>query len=336
MIKHIYIILAVVLFIVVNGFAQNKPNIIVVLADDIGVGDISKYRSLHTNDIKIETPNIDKLATAGVMFTNVHAPAALCATSRYAIMTGNHNYRSPLPWGVWGGYAKSVFTPKTLTLGRLMQQANYTTAFIGKWHLGTSFNTFGDHSKIYKSEKKGIDLNIDIRKIVDDGPSQNGFDYNFTLPSGIQNVPYAAYENDEWFPLKSNSEISIINFEYMDNLGYTFDKNEGYGDSNWNPSEIGPLIINKAVSYIEKQAKSEKPFFMYYCSQAVHTPHAPPAELNGIKIAGTTPSKHMDMIKELDVQVGMIVDELKKQGIYENTVIVFTSDNGGLHTDGDT
>ena len=98
--------------------AQNKPNVIVILADDLGVGDVSKYRRLHTSDIKMETPNIDKLAESGMMFTNAHAPAALCATSRYAIMTGNHNYRSPLPWGVWSGYAKSVFTPETLTLGR--------------------------------------------------------------------------------------------------------------------------------------------------------------------------------------------------------------------------
>ncbi|MDO6425055.1 sulfatase-like hydrolase/transferase, partial [Saccharophagus degradans] len=92
--------------------------------------------------------------------------------------------------------------------------------------------------------------------------------------------------------------------------------------------EIGPLLANKAVNFIADKAKSDKPFFMYYCSQAVHTPHMASEELNGVKIAGTTPSRHMDMIKELDVQVGMMVEELKKQGIYENTVFIFTSDNG--------
>ena len=94
------------------------------------------------------------------------------------------------------------------------------------------------------------------------------------------------------------------------------------GDSNWNPHQIRPLLVGKAVDFISVNAKKEKPFFMYYCSQAVHEPHAPPAELNGVKIAGTTPSKHMDMIKELDVQIGMMIAELKKQGIYENTVFI--------------
>ena len=317
--------------------AQKAPNIIVVLADDVGTGDISKYRSLHTDAIKIETPNIDKLATEGMFFTNAHAPAALCATSRYAIMTGNHNYRSPLPWGVWIGYAESVFTPETMTLGRLMKKADYQTAFIGKWHLGTDFGRHSNPTKPYRTRNKNkIDLDLNIEKIIGGGPMQNGFDYSFTLPSGIQNVPYAVYENDQWFPLRKDSQIGIINKLYMESLGIELDKNQGLGDSKWNPKQIGPLLVNKAVDYISKKAKEDKPFFIYYCSQAVHTPHTPADELNGIKIAGTTPSKHMDMIKELDVQMGMLVQELKKQGVYENTVFIFTSDNGGLHIDGDT
>lgn len=320
----------------VTVFSQEQPNIIVVLADDIGVGDISKYRGMHTNDIKIETPAIDKLASEGMVFTNAHAPASLCATSRYAIMTGNHNYRSPLPWGVWGGYSPGVFTNKTLTLGRLMKKANYNTAFLGKWHLGTQFKSKSHPQEIFIGNRKEPSLEVDITKIAGHGPSQNGFDYSFTLPSGIQNEPYAAYENDKWLPLKPSSKIAFIDKAYMKSIGHELDKKEGLGDSNWEPRDIGPLLVNKATSYIAEYAHKEKPFFMYYCSQAVHTPHARAIELNGVKIAGTTPSKHMDMIKELDVQMGMLIAELKKQGIYDNTVFIFTSDNGGLHTDGDT
>ncbi|GAA4237864.1 arylsulfatase [Postechiella marina] len=340
--ENIYLVLLWVLLINFSVAAQNsskrKPNVIVVLADDVGVGDISKYRRLHNPKIIVETPNIDKLAETGMMFTNAHAPAALCATSRYSIMTGNYNYRSPLPWGVWGGYAKGVFTNKTLTLGRLMQQANYNTAFIGKWHLGTGFRDKRDSSKIYdyKSEKDKFNINVDISKIVSDGPSQNGFDYNFTLPSGIQSVPYTAYENDEWYPLNKHSLIGIVDAAYYKKLGFVLNKKEGYGDSMWQPSEIGPLIANKAVKYIKENANKEKPFFMYYCSQAVHSPHAPPEEIGGVKIKGTTPSSHLDMVKELDVQIKMLVDAVKEQGIYENTVFIFTSDNGGLHVSGDT
>ncbi|MDV7185921.1 arylsulfatase [Lutibacter sp. TH_r2] len=314
-----------------------KPNIIVVLADDVGVGDISKYRRLHNPKIIVETPNIDKLAEGGMLFTNAHAPASLCATSRYSIMTGNYNFRSPLPWGVWSGYAQSVFTSETLTLGRLMKKADYNTAFVGKWHLGTGFRDKTNPEKIYELKRgKTLNLNVDITKIVADGPMQNGFDYSFTLPSGIQNEPYAAYENDEWYPLNEKSLIGLIDADYCNRLGFELDKKEGLGDSRWNPSEIGPLIVNKAVDYIKENANKDKPFFMYYCSQAVHTPHMAPEELDGVKIKGTTPSKHLDMVKELDIQMKMMIDELKKQGIYENTVFIFTSDNGGLHTDGGT
>lgn len=335
------VILSVLLMYSTSNAQENtklKPNIIVVLADDVGVGDISKYRRLHNPKIIVETPNIDKLADSGMMFTNAHAPAALCATSRYSIMTGNYNYRSPLPWGVWGGYSKGVFTNETLTLGRLMKNASYNTAFIGKWHLGTGFRDKRHPEKIYdpKSDKDKFNINVDISKIVSDGPSQNGFDYSFTLPSGIQNVPYAAYENDEWFPLEKHSLIGIVDAAFYKKLGFTLDKKEGYGDSMWQPSKIGPLIASKAVNYIKENANKEQPFFMYYCSQAVHTPHAAPEEIDGVKIKGTTPSKHLDMVRELDTQIKMMIDELKRQGVYENTVFIFTSDNGGLHVDGDT
>ncbi|QVY66109.1 arylsulfatase [Polaribacter sp. Q13] len=313
-----------------------KPNIIVVLADDVGVGDISHFRKLHKGKIVLETPNIDTLASEGMYFTQAHAPAALCATSRYSIMTGNNNYRSPNPWGVWSGYAKSSISKEQLTLGRVMQKANYKTAFFGKWHLGTDFASKSDPNKVFQMTRNKLSLNVDIRKIKDFGPNQNGFDYSVTLPSGIQNEPYSIYENDVWLPLKKNSKIALIDSVYMKSIGTVLDKKVGLGDSNWLPSKIGPILANKAVKYITDNAKKEKPFFMYYCSQAVHTPHMAAAELNGVKIAGTTPSKHIDMIKELDVQIGMMVAALKKQGVYDNTLIIFTSDNGGLHVDGET
>ncbi|WP_111708234.1 sulfatase family protein [Lutibacter citreus] len=334
------IISSVVCIILAFGFSakaqkNDKPNVIVVLADDLGTGDISHYRRLHSNKIILETPHIDQLANEGMIFTNAHSPAALCATSRYAIMTGNSCYRSKEGWGVWGGYSKSVIQDEQLTLGRLMKQANYNTAFFGKWHIGTSFPR-KDNSEVSfisnRQEKKNPRVPIDITKILY-GPKQLGFDYSLSLPAGIQNMPYAIYENHEWLKMRDNSTIRVIDKEYMDNLGTDHFNKPGYGDSNWNPSEIGPILANKAVDYIAKNAHNEEPFFMYYCSQAVHTPHDPPTEINGIKIKGTTPSKHLDMVKELDEQVGMLINELKQQGIYENTVIIFTSDNGGLGSD---
>lgn len=316
--------------------AQERPNIVVILADDLGVGDVSKYRRMHTDKIIMETPNIDALAEDGMIFTNGYSPSALSATSRYGIMTGSCNYRSPKPWGVWGGYEKGVFTDETLTLGRLMKRADYNTAFIGKWHMGTQFRERSNPNKIYNARENRNIVDVDITKIVGDGPSQNGFDYNFTLPSGIQSVPYAMYENDEWYPMDKRSMIGVIDTAYSVRMNFHLEKKVGLGDSMWDPSRVGPMIAHKAVDYIRTQSEAVNPFFLYYCSQAVHTPHCAPDSLDGVKIKGATKSNHMDMITELDVQVKMITDELKRQGVYDNTIIIFTSDNGGLHVDGNT
>lgn len=331
MMKKIITLLVLVCFFT-NAFAQKKdtrPNIIVVLADDIGVGDISKYRRIHSNNIILETPSIDNLATEGIMFTDAHSPAALCATSRYAIMTGNSNFRSTAPWGVWSGYAKTAIKKDQMTLGKLMKQANYNTAFFGKWHLGITFKSKNNPEKLYFDKNGKVDYDVDISKIII-GPKQLGFDYSLSLPAGIQGPPYAFYENHEWMKLKPDSKIKMIDENYMKNINLKLDKNPGYGDSNWDPHKVGGILATKATAYIAENAKKDKPFFMYYCSQAVHVPHAPIDKLDGKKIKGTTPSLHLDMVKELDTQMGMLVAELKKQGVYENTVFIFTSDNGGL------
>ncbi|MEW4925460.1 arylsulfatase [Algibacter sp. 2305UL17-15] len=311
-------------------FAQDRPNVIVILADDIGTGDVSHYRRLHSDNIIVETPTLDKLVKEGIIFTDAHSPAALCAPTRYAIMTGNHCYRSYAPWGVWGAYQPSPIEPNQLTLGKLMKNAGYKTSFFGKWGFGMDFGRKDDPNKVYRSPRKEHELDVDISKVIDKGPAQNGFDYSYMYPAGIQAEPYAVYENGIMKPLKEDSEIILITQEYTKALGFKLDKKAGLGDSHWNSFNAGKLLVDKAVGFIERNSKKETPFFMYYCSQAVHKPHTPSKELNGIKIAGTTPSNHLDMVKELDIQLEMLIQTLKKQGVYDNTLIIFTSDNGGL------
>ncbi|NJB35212.1 sulfatase family protein [Croceivirga sp. JEA036] len=310
--------------------AQEKPNVIVILADDLGLGDLSFYRKKHTANIILETPALDYLAENGVAFTNAHAPASLCAPSRYAIMTGNHCYRSEYPWGVWGSYQKSPIKNDQLTLGKLMQNAGYHTGFFGKWHLGGDFKRKSNPTTIYRGPRNKPQLDIDITKIMGGGPSYQGFDYSLTFMAGIQDVPYAVFENSDYLPLASDSEITFITQKKMDKLGVTLDKDEGLGDSHWNPHKMGPLLINKALDYIDAQADKEKPFFMYYSSLAVHLPHTPAAFLNGVKVANTTPSKHLDMVKELDIQIEMLLSKLREKQLLDNTLILLTSDNGGL------
>ncbi|SFF67718.1 Arylsulfatase A [Salegentibacter agarivorans] len=325
MIKSILIIVS--LICTVNIYAQQKPNVIVVLADDIGIGDISHYRKMHSNNIILKTPTLDKLAKSGMLFTNAHSPAALCAPTRYAVMTGNNSYRSYAPWGVWGAYQQSPVKTDQLTLGKVMKNAGYSTGFFGKWGFGMDFYRKGDTTKIYRGDRSKLELDVDIKQIAGRGPIENGFDYSITYPSGIQDVPYAVYENQKWMPLTDDSKIDLITQDKMDRIGVTLDKDEGLGDSAWNPHHMGPLLVNKAIDFIQRQ---DSPFFMYYCSLAVHLPHTPSDKLNNKRVAGTTPSSHLDMVKELDIQMEMLVQTLKDRGIYDNTIIIFTSDNGGL------
>jgi len=310
--------------------AQNKnPNIVVVLADDIGLGDVSGYRRAHSNNIIVETPQLDQLMKEGIHFTDAHSPTALCAPSRYSVMTGNNSYHSYAPWGVWGSYEESPIKKTDLTLGKLLKKAGYQTAFFGKWHLGGDWYRKGSTTEVYRGPRWKIQTEVDITQIKGAGPRQNGFDYSFMLPSGIQDVPYAAYENGKWYPFKETSKIGLITKKKASKINVKLDKDEGLGDTEWNPFQIGPLLAEKAVNFINTTA-SDHPFFMYYCTQAVHKPHTPTDQFNGKKVKGSTPSYHLDMVKEMDLQIQSLVNALKKKGVYDNTVFIFTSDNGGL------
>jgi len=299
--------------------AQQKPNIVLIMADDIGQGDIGVYHTLRTGDKPvIPTPNIDKLASAGMVFTDAHSPASLCAPTRFSMMTGNYAFRNKkAPWGAWGELKYSEMDTAFTTIGRIAKQGGYTTAFFGKWGMDGLMSSL-------PSDYSGFEH-------TDLGPEYYGFDYSYWMPDGIQYHPYMHFENSHWVKLKPDSKITEVTFEqskYLPEWGTRH--REGPGDSNWDPAIAGPVLAEKAVSFINRQKKSDKPFFIYYCSQAVHEPHTPPAKLGKTKIAGKTEFAHGDMIWELDVQVGEIVKALKKNGVYENTLIVITSDNGGL------
>ncbi|MDC0176658.1 arylsulfatase [Polaribacter sp.] len=316
----IFIILGIIISIQMDA-QENKPNIVVIMADDIGLGDIGYYHRLRTGKEPLApTPNLDKIAKESMRFTDAHSPAPLCAPTRFSMITGNYSYRNQRSYGVWSPDADALIDSNNFTsVGRIAKKGGYTTAFFGKWGLGGSWVKKRGTKTDYTQENAGA--------------LTYGFDYALELPEGIQNKPYAFYENQKWMKLKPNSvlkDLDAVQTQYA--YAKKHKKRGGIGDSNWNPADVGFILADKAVQYIEKQ-KQEKPFYMYYCSQAVHIPHAPPKTFNGEKIEGSTPGFHGDMIKELDLQVGMIVAALKKTGAYENTLFIFTSDNGGLTFD---
>ena len=318
-------------------FANERPNIVLIMADDIGLGDVSHHvRTQLKKEPVFETPALDALAKDSLWFTDGHSATSLCSPTRYCVMSGNNNYRSNAPWGVWGTFRTSAFKKGDATLGSVVKDAGYKTGFVGKWHLGGDFRDL-QTGNVYRGTDDGdISDNVDVKQIVGAGPKDCGFDYDFTLPCGIQGPIYIAYENEKWFPLAKDSEIVYLS---QDNAIHPKDmtsKGPGMGDSGWDTREMGKLLSKKAVEFIDSNAKTDEPFFLYYCSPMAHVPHCPPVDFDGKKINGATPSRHLDMVVDLDQQVNRIVTALKSTGAYDNTLLVFVSDNGGLQVDKDT
>ncbi|MDG1241372.1 MAG: arylsulfatase [Opitutae bacterium] len=304
-----------------------KPNVVVILADDLGLGDIGRHHLERTGNAPLApTPAIDALWNEGMWFTDAHSPAALCAPSRYSVMTGNYNFRSYKPGGVWGTFDLSALSESDTTLGTVAQAGGYTTGFVGKWHMGGDFYATGTTNITRQLDDESTPEQVDMSVWVGKGPQNLGFDYDFTVACGVQGPTYVAHENGVWYPWDTGSTLI-----YYDNPDFISDKGPGIGDSNWNSRELNILLADKAVDFIASSAAGEAPFMLYYCSPAVHLPHTPPAAIDGDPIAGTTPSDHLDMNRVLDLEVKKIVDALKAAGVYDNTLIIFTSDNGGLN-----
>jgi arylsulfatase A-like enzyme len=308
-----------------------QPNIVVVFADDLGPGDINVYHKERTGKASpIPTPNMDTLVASGMRFDDAHAPNSLCAPSRFSMLTGNYSWRNYLPFGCWVPFVRSGIDGKFATSARIAKAGGYATAFFGKWGCGGELKTADGQTVTYKNKTEA-----DYSRIYK-AANHHGFDYAYELPSGIQGTPLAYYENGRWDKLDPDSKLISVGPKQN---GYSVSRKHRdqsfMGDSNWDPTIAGPRLAAKAVGYVRKQAKGkpDQPFFIYYCSQAVHIPHTPTAELDGVKIAGTTPGVHGDMVKELDTQVGLLIKALKETGAWQNTLFILTSDNGGLRPD---
>lgn len=313
-----------------ESFAS-KPNVVVIFADDLGPGDVNTYHKERTGKASpIPTPTMDRLIQSGIRFDDAHAPNSLCAPSRFSMLTGNYSWRNYNPFGCWPPFVDSGVDPKFTTSARIAKAGGYATAFFGKWGCGGKIKTTGGQDLSYKNKAKA-----DWTRIYN-AANHHGFDYAYELPTGIQGTPLAYYENGQWDKLKPSSKL--ISVGPVQN-GYSVSRKhkdlECAGDSHWDPTLAGPRLAEKAVAYVKKHRseKPKQPFFLYYCSQAVHIPHAPAKTLDGVKILGSTPGVHGDMVRELDTQVGMIIKVLKETGAWKNTLFILTSDNGGLSPD---
>ncbi len=311
--------------------AAEKPNIIVILADDIGYGDLGCYGATT-----VKTPNLDRLAREGRRFTDAHSPASTCTPTRRALLTGTYSWRQQPGSSIAPGDAPLLIPPGTVTLPSILKQAGYTTGLVGKWHLGLG-------------GEGGPDWNTDIKP----GPLDLGFDDTFHMAATGDRVPcvyiqnrrvvgldpadpitvsYKAKvgadptgaENPELLKLKHTHghDMTIVNG--VGRIGWM----TGGKAARWKDEDMADTWAAKAIDFIERSR--EKPFFLYLATHGIHVPRVPHPRFVGTSQSGT----RGDVINELDDTVGKVLAALDRLKLTDNTLVIFSSDNGGVLDDG--
>ena len=295
--RHHFILGIIGLFSANISTGQTQPpNIVLIVADDFGYGSLNSYGA----DKKlVRTPHIDRLAEQGMRFTHAHTPASICTPTRYGILTGQYPWRSKLKFGVTSPIDELLPDPERVTVADYLKERGYTTAHIGKWHLG------------YGKEP------LDYTQSMTPGPVDLGFDYHFGVPQNHGDMLGVYIENDHIYNLKS---------EKVDKYSRTFygPAYIGYDAPQRVDKDVMDELTDRSIEWIKKQTKTN-PFFLYFAAVAVHHPITPSDYMRGLSDCGP----YGDFIQDLDLSVGRIIETLEYKGLMENTIVVFTSDNGG-------
>ncbi|MDX1700701.1 MAG: arylsulfatase [Melioribacteraceae bacterium] len=289
---------------------SQKPNVILIYADDLGYGDVTSYNP----ESKIKTPNIDKLANEGMRFTDAHSPASFCTPSRYSILTGKYCWRARSTSELQGGYGNPIIQEDEMTLGNLFRKNGYKTAAIGKWHVGMRWTLKDGFSQDDQEQET-----VDHEKPIKFSPIDQGFDYYFgTSGCTSDDPPFAFIENRDVIgtPLTFGADHNVI----------------GDGDwlkdilmaPGWRHEDADTIFTNKAIQFIEEQTEKGNPFFVYLPLSLPHIPWAPAEFVKGTTGAGP----RGDLVALLDYCVGELTHKLESLGIEKETIIIFTSDNG--------
>ncbi len=296
-----------------------RPNIIFILADDLGYGDV---KCLNPQG-KIATPHLDRLAAGGMIFTDAHSSSAVCSPTRYGILTGRYNWRSRLKSGVLGGLSPRLIEERRMTVASLLKQHGYTTTCIGKWHLGLAWVKFPGKEvselNIERPEQVG---SVDFAKPFTNGPLAVGFDSYFGIAASLDMVPYTFLENDRVTKLPTETQKFVMMTGREG--GAT---REGPTAPGFTTEGVLPALTRRAVEFIglhAAEAKAGKPFFIYMPLNAPHTPIAPTAEWLGK--SGLNP--YADFVMQTDWSIGQVMEAVEKGGIAADTLIIVTSDNG--------
>ena len=282
------------------GAAQAaNPNIIFILADDMGIGDISGFNE----DSKIHTTHLDEMCAHGIRFTDAHSNSAVSTPSRYGILTGRYAFRTSLKTGTLVGFSAPLIDRDRSTLATMLGKQGYNTAAIGKWHLGWNW-------------AKDENNNVDYSKPITDGPTTRGFDYFYGISASLDMSPYVYVEND--------MPTALPDRELKEDKGGLLLQRKGPLGADFITEDVLPNIWRRSVQYIKDQKDSDKPFFLYVPLTAPHTPILPTEEYQGK--SGLSP--YGDFVLMIDDMVGDIIETLKQTGQYDNTIVIFASDNG--------
>ena len=314
--------------------AQEKPNVLILYTDDLGYGDLSCYGARA-----IATPQIDWLAQNGLQFTDAHCTASTCTPSRFSLISGRYAWRKS-GTNILPGNANLTIPTDITTLPKIFQRAGYFTGVVGKWHLGM-----------------GSSSPIDWNKKISPGPGEIGFDYSFIFPATADRTPTVFMENQNVIGLDTADQIEVsyaepfagemLGKDHPELLKMKSDINQGHNGhivnavsrigfmkggkrAEWTDEELGFTFNTKAVDFIDESIKKKQPFFLYYAIHDIHVPRVPASMFKGKSKLGY----RGDAILEMDHTVGVILHALRERGILNNTLVIFSSDNGPVLNDG--
>jgi arylsulfatase A len=296
-----------------------QPNVVLILADDMGFGDV---RALNPES-KIPTPGLDRLARQGATFLDAHTPSSVCTPTRYALLAGRYCWRTWLKSGVLNGYAPPLISPDRMLISGFMKSQGYHTGIVGKWHLGLGFQKKADSPPARSSDKRGKRVRyqsgngFDFSKPLTDGPHTRGFDYSFIIPASLDFPPYVYIRNGRLTADPSMSQEAI---------GFPAYLRKGERSPDLTPEDSLDDLLREAVGYVKSRSKTKQPFFLYFPLTAPHKPVLPHPRFVGKTKLGP----YGDFVAQVDYIVGSLVKNIDALGLKENTIVIYTSDNGSF------
>jgi arylsulfatase A len=296
--------------------SPQRPNILILYADDLGYGDLSSYNP----NSKIPTVHLDRLAEEGMRFSDAHSSSAICTPARYSLLTGRYAWRKFR--GIVGAFGPSKLDADEFTLPEMLHTKGYTTAIIGKWHLGWDWSALAKPGALERAGQRWHFRNDDLdwSKPIPDGPLAHGFDYYFG-DDVINFPPYAWIENDRVLGTPDRMVDTDL-FKSVKEGGWGV--RPGPMVEGWDPYENIPVTTAKGVKKIHKYAASEKPFFLFFSYPSPHEPIIPNDEFDGRSEAGP----YGDFVVETDESIGTLLQALEDARVADNTIVIFTADNG--------